>query len=316
MKGIGQQESRMELRHLKYFVAVAEHLHFGNAAKSLRIAQPVLSRHIQQLELETKVKLFERTRRSVTITHAGAIFLTSARQILSQTEVALDATRRAAAGKLGSLRISCGPVTTYSVLPGVLDVIKRRLPGVDLHVSHATTSEQIASLRSNDIDVAFVVPPMETSGLRTRIMLEESLVAVVPRGHRLSKMKKVGLLDLKDEQFVFPLRPKNKAGLYSVLENVCRRAGFTPRVAHEAYPIQTLLALVGSGFGISLVPESVQRFMKAQTVFIPIQDTVGIKFLMAWRSVETSPVVSAFVDSVAEALGKRRRHDRFKRQNA
>src|SRR4051812_48702685 len=135
----------MELRHLKYFVAVAEHLHYGNAAKSLRIAQPVLSRHIQQLEVQMKVKLFERTRRSVQLTHAGSTFLTSARQILSQTDLALEQTRRAAAGKLGSLRISCGPVTTYSILPAILKLIRQRLPGIDLHLSHATTFEQVAA---------------------------------------------------------------------------------------------------------------------------------------------------------------------------
>ena len=297
----------MELRHLKYFVAVAEHLHYGNAAKSLRIAQPVVSRHIQQLEVQMKVKLFERTRRSVHLTHAGSIFLTSARQILSQTYLALEQTRRAAAGKLGSLRISCGPVTTYCVLPAVLRLIRGRLPGIDLHLSHAPTFEQVASLLSNDIDVAFVVPPLDSAGLNTRVMLQEPLVAVLPQGHHLSKSKRIRLLDLKNETFIFPLRPKTKTGLYTSLENICHSAGFAPKIAHEAYPIQTILALVASGFGVSLVPEPVQRFMRADTVFVPLKDKVSIKFLMAWRTAEKSPVVSTFVDLVADKSVKKRR---------
>src|SRR3954469_16769912 len=142
----------MELRHFTYFVTLADHLHFGRAAKVLRIAQPVLSRQIKQMEAEIGVQLFERTRRSVRLTHAGLVLLASARQLLIQTDSALQATRHAAEGSLGSLRISCGPITTYGVLPIVLRLLKERLPQIDLHLTHASTAEQVKSLLSHETD--------------------------------------------------------------------------------------------------------------------------------------------------------------------
>src|SRR3954468_5130617 len=145
----------MDLRLLRDFITVADELHFGRAAKVQGIAQPVLSRHIQQIETDLGVELFQRTRRSVRLTHAGSIFLSSARQILLQSELALQAARHAAEGSLGSLRISCGPVTTYAILPTVLRLLKQRMPAIDVRVFHATTAEQLSSLLSNEVDVAF-----------------------------------------------------------------------------------------------------------------------------------------------------------------
>ncbi len=246
----------MELRHLRYFVTLAEELHFGRAAERLFIAQPPLSQQIQQLERELGVALFQRTSRRVQITPAGEAFLPEARLVLAGLETAAQAARRAARGDTGWLGIGFAASATYDLLPAVLHDFREAFPDVDLSLAELNAAEQLAALRERVIHVGLARPPVEDAEVVVNAVLREPFLVALPESHPRAGETELPLADLAKEAFVsFPERPTPSYA--ETVRRACEEAGFTPQVAQEVREMQTAISLVAAGLGIALLPASV-----------------------------------------------------------
>jgi DNA-binding transcriptional LysR family regulator len=292
----------MELRHLRYFVAVAEELHFSRAATRVHVAQPALSRQIRALEEEMGLRLFERDRRRVALTVGGAVFLEAARSILRDVEQAVDTARRAARGEHGTLRIGYVPAVVYTGLPEIVRAFRKRLPGVDVRFQEMSPALQLEALLGERVDVGFVRGPVHEPALAAKTVLEEPLVAVLPSGHRLGGHKRLGLAMLAGEPFVLQARSRGPESHDHILA-LCRNAGFSPRVVQEGSHID-VLSLVASGAGVAIVPTSLRVFRRAGVVFCPLRERPVTQLTMVWRKNAASPVLREFLAEV-QRLGDR-----------
>jgi DNA-binding transcriptional LysR family regulator len=286
----------MELRHLHYFIAVAEELHFSRAAERLCISQPPLSQQIRDLEDELGVKLFERTKRHVQLTEAGKVFLERSYLVLAQLEQAIEVTQRIGRGEVGRLAIGFVDSATYTLLPDILRVFREQFPAVELRLHELTTQEQIHALHQNQIDVGVVRSAIIEPGLSTECVLKESLVLALPQTHPLSAQVKVSVSTLADESFIlFPA--KLGPVFYEQIIQICQQAGFRPKVAQEAVQMQTIIGLVAAGLGIAFVPASLQNFHRSGVIYRPLQEqTSQTGLYLAWRQHDSSPVIRAFLN--------------------
>jgi len=295
----------MELRHLRYFVAVAEELHFSRAAARLHIAQPPLSQQIRHLERELGVALFSRTRRRVELTAAGRAFLEESRRVLGQAERAARIAQRVGGGEVGQLAIGFVPSADLDLLPRVLGAWHARFPDVELDLQTLLPAAQLEALLGGSIQVGMVRLPAAAPGLVVELIESEPLVAVLPARHRLARRAEVELAELAGDTIL--TFPRHVApGYYDVLISACRGAGFTPRVFHPG-SMQTNLALVSAGLGVSLLPASIQNLRRAGVVYRPLAAPVPVvELAVVWRRDERSPVVPAFLD-VVRAVARRGR---------
>jgi DNA-binding transcriptional LysR family regulator len=288
----------MEVRHLRYFVAVAEELHFSRAAERLHIAQPPLSQQIRDLETELGVLLFERTKRSVKLTSAGEVFLEEARRLLAGMERAIESARRAGRGERGRLAIGFNSSATYSVLPKLLRGFRQDFPSVEVIPRELTTSRQIESLHAGEIDAGLLYAPLKEEGLESTPVHEEPLVVALGSEHPLSVLPSLSLEDLAGEPFILPPH-RLGAGLYRQIERFFERENFRPRVASEAVQLQTIVALVAGGVGVAIVPSSPGDFRVEGIVYKPLSGCPPtIEIVAAWRAGDRSPVLKNFLDSV------------------
>jgi DNA-binding transcriptional LysR family regulator len=285
----------MELRHLHYFIAVAEELHFSRAAERLHISQPPLSQQIRDLEDELGVKLFERTKRQVQLTEAGKVFLERSYQVLAQLEQAIVATQQIGRGEVGRLAIGFVGSAIYTVLPEILRVFREQFPAVELQLRELTTAQQIQALYDKQVDVGIVRSVISEPGLSMECFLPESLVLALPETHPLSAQTQVSLSTLADELFIlFPA--KMGPVFYEQIINMCQQAGFRPKVAQEAVQMETIVGLVAAGLGIAIVPTSLQNFHRDGVVYRPLKEEISNTGLyLAWRQHDSSPVVRAFL---------------------
>ena len=261
----------MELRHLRYFVAVAEELHFGHAAKRLHMTQPPLSQQIQALEDELGVPLLARTKRKVELTPAGAMFLDEARLALQQAERARRIAIEAARGVRGRVRVGFVTSASFSILPSVVRRFRRENALIDLELFEMTPSQQLHALEHKEIDIGILRPPVDDTCLQMDTVLEEPLVLALPSDHRMADQKTVALKSLAEESFVlFPRQ--HGPGIYDVIMKACHDVGFTPQVSYSPDKMQTLLTYVASGLGISLVPQSLSGFHRDSIVYRPIRE--------------------------------------------
>ena len=285
----------IELRHLHYFIAVAEELHFSRAAERLHISQPPLSQQIRSLEDELGVKLFERTKRQVQLTEAGKVFLERSYLVLAQLEQAIEVTQRIGRGEVGRLAIGFVGSATYTVLPDILSVFREQFPAVELRLHELTTVQQIQAMHHKQIDIGIVRSAIIEPGLSTECVLQESLVLALPETHPLSAQTKVSLSALADESFIlFPA----KLGpiFHEQIIHTCQQAGFRPKVAQEAVQMQTIVGLVAAGMGIAFVPASMQNFHRSGVIYRPLQEqTPETGLYLAWRQHDSSPVIRAFL---------------------
>ena len=285
----------MELRHLRYFVTVAEELHFGRAAARLFIAQPPLSQQIQQLERELGVALFARTSRRVQLTPAGAAFLAEARQILAHLGTAADTAKRAARGETGWLGIGFAASATYDLLPAVLHDFRAAFPEVALSLQELNAAEQAAALREKIIHVGFVRPYAPEPEAVVHAVQREPFLAALPDRHPLTRFDSLPLSALADEPFIsFPEAP---APSYAeVVRLACEGAGFTPRVVQEVREMQTALSLVAAGFGVALLPSSVQHLHRDGVAYRPLLEPAPrTELAVVSRRDDPSPVLQNFL---------------------
>ena len=296
----------MEQRHLRYFVAVAEELHFGRAAKRLHLSQPPLSQQIRGLEREIGVELFRRTQRRVELTPAGAAFLPHARRVLAGAEEAAMAARRAARGESGCLTVGFIHAASYELLPGILRRFTRRAPGIEVRLQEMTGTEQIPALLDGRIDIAFLRPPVANAAIRTRVIVREPLVAALPRRHRLAGRLAIGLRELSGERFV--MYAPGRSPLHGQVLSACLTAGFTPDVVQQAMHIMTLIGLVRSGVGVALLPRSASAVRMEGIVYRPLRYRgPRAETALGWRQGDVTPVTQAFLAAVGEAVSGRGR---------
>lgn len=293
----------IELRHLHYFIAVAEELHFSRAAERLHISQPPLSQQIRALEEQLGVKLFERTKRQVQLTEAGEVFLERSYLLLEQLEQAIEVTQRIGRGEVGRLAIAFVDSATYTVLPDILSVFREQFPAVELRLHEMTTAQQIQALHLKQVDIGIVRSAIREPGLSVECLLQESLVLALPQTHPLCAHNKVSLSTLASESFIlFPA--KLGPVFYEQIIDMCQQAGFRPKVAQEAVQMQTIIGLVAAGLGIAFVPTSMQNFYRSGVVYRPLQEQTPSSGLhLAWRQHDSSPVIRAFLN-LAQKMGQ------------
>ncbi len=291
----------MELRHLRYFVAVAEELHFGRAAARLFIAQPPLSQQIRQLERELGVPLLERTSRRVRLTAAGESLLADARRVLAGVESAALSAQRAARGEVGTLSIGFVASATYEILPDVLRRFRERHPEVALLLSELNAAEQAQALREGAINVGFARPAIREAGWVVEPVAQEPFVAALPERHPLAGVGAVSLAGLAGEPFIlFPSDPKPSYA--DLVQALCAQAGFAPSVAQEVREMQTAISLVAAGMGVALVPASVQNLRRRGVVYRPLADaTATTELSVVYRAEDLSAVLPVFLRTVRES---------------
>ena len=285
----------MELRHYRYFIAVAEELHFRRAAERLHISQPPLSQQIKQLETELGVRLLERSSRRVELTDAGRTFLGEAHAVLAAVDRSVTRVRRTARGELGWLRLGFVASAVADLLPPLLERFRAATPDVEFELHGLNTEEQVRALDSDVIDLG-IARDLQRSERFERILLRtEPLVAVLPGAHPLAGRSAIGLADLADDDFI--ALPRSRVPrLHDRLLSLCRVAGFNPHLAQEAMQFPTILSLVAANIGVAIVPASVQGFRSAGVVYTPLRDEGAVSSLqLVHRPHEPSPVVARFI---------------------
>jgi DNA-binding transcriptional LysR family regulator len=289
---------------LRYFVAVAETLHFGRAAERLHIAQPPLSQQIRRLEDELGVRLFHRTNRRVELTEAGRLFLVEACRTLVQADRAARVAVRAHRGELGRLVIGYMASAELSVFPRVLPVFRERYPDVKLALQILAPGEQLQRLRSGRLHVGFVRLPLSDRTLAIVPVCREPLVTVLPERHVLARRPTVSLRELCDEPFVTFPRP-HAPGYYDWLMAILRRVNVPPRLVQESEKLQTIVSLVAMGRGVTLMPKSVAALARKGIVCKPLRPRVPDTELgLVYDPTNRSAVVDAFVRLTTEILRK------------
>jgi DNA-binding transcriptional LysR family regulator len=298
----------MELRHLRYFVAVAEEGHVTRAAERLGIQQPPLSQQIRALERELDAQLFHRKPRGVELTPAGHAFFGEAKAILERAAAAVVATRRAARGETG--RIGLGFTSSASFhpfVPRAIRAFRERHPAVALALEESGTTELVEALRAQTIDAAFLRSPVgESADLTIRPLLEEPMVAALPSGHRLSAADTaLPLAELAGETFVLYRRPVGP-GLHDAIIAACDRAGFSPQIGQQAPRMLSTLSLVAAGLGVTVVPASMSRLEAEGVVYRALDPAAQLAapLNLAYRRGETAAAVRRFIALVERSAAK------------
>ena len=295
----------MELRHLRYFVAVAEELHFTRAAERLGIKQPPLSLQIRQLEQEIGTPLFHRLTRGVELTEAGTLLLDDAHRILDQVERTKTSIQTRARGETGRIHVGFAGATYFQPLvPDIIRSYRETYPGVVLSPEQSNTPHLIAGLLSGAIDVAFVRPPLsDGEGLAVQPLVEEHMRIVLPAAHPRADSRSMPLSALAQETLIlFPRRIG--PGLHDSIIASCQRAGFSPALGQDAPQISSIVHLVAAGFGVSIVPQSIEQIHAEGVAYLRIDgDEPRAPIGLAYRKEEHSMAVRNFV-----ALARRSAH--------
>lgn len=287
----------MEIRQLRYFVAVAQTRHFGRAAERLHMAQSPLSQAIRQLEAEVGAALFVRTTRRVDLTPAGEALLHDALRILESVDAAQGRVRLIGEGRSGLLRVGATGLAAFRHLPRLARIAAREVPGLVLRfVPDLLTPAQERALHTDRIDLAVLRPPLRSEGLDSRLIARERLVLAVPATHHLPDGEPVALAELRDEDFVVYGTPDSVVA--AAVTRACFAAGFLPRRAHEVAETTIMLTLVAAGLGVALLPESVQSLRIDGVRYVPVADDVHIDLALAWRRDDPAPSLARLVEAL------------------
>jgi DNA-binding transcriptional LysR family regulator len=285
----------MELRHLRYFIAVAEHLHFGHAAEALVTAQPSLSRQILQLEDELGVKLFERSKRRVALTGAGEIFLDDARRVIQAVEASVRHVRESTDGTRGQLRIAFVSGAMMMRLPAVLREYRHRYPNVEVVPYAMPYPEHNAAIRDGKIDIAWSIA-IPDPDIASQLVRQDAFLVVLPDHHALAERDVIDLKDLRGESLVVIARTISPV-LYDDAMERCLASGFRPAQIHEAYEEESVLGLVAGGFGIALVPLAWSRIGVPGIAFRRTSDDHALAESLIWHRDRTTAMVRAFIET-------------------
>lgn len=285
----------MELRHLRYFVAVAEELHFRRAAERLHMSQPPLSQQIRALEADVGAQLLVRSRRRVELTEAGKVFLREARAVLEAADRASDLARRVSRGEVGRLAVGFVGSAMYSAVPEILRRFRGEHPDVELHLREVPTGLQLEALESGELDVGFIRPPVPGQDLRVETIQTEKVVVALPASHPLARRKRLRLEALGHEALVLLAR-REAPGLHETLAVAMAGVGGSTWVVQEVAEMQTAIGLVAAGLGISLVPASVASLDRDGVVYRPISGPAPtVELALAWRLGDQAPALERFL---------------------
>lgn len=285
----------IDIRHFRYFQAVAQELHFGRAAARLHIAQPALSRQIQQLEEEIGTPLLRRTQRRVELLPAGQLFLGRSNLVLEEVARAVLDARRTGAGELGRLSVGFIHSSTYGLLPSIIERFRHLYPDIELELHEMPISEQHVALTRGVIDVGLLRPQPAPAEVEVQPVLEDPFLVAVPHTHKLAARTSVRLEELQGEPMVmFPHR--GSPLFHSRIMAMCEGAGFTPRVVQEATQIHTVAGLVGAGIGLAIIPGTARNLQPRGVHFLEIADRPEpVHVALGWlRSKEDLPAVRSF----------------------
>lgn len=292
----GKTALTLEIRQLKYFIAVAEERHFGRAAKRLHMAQPPLSHQIRQLEEQLGVQLLDRTTRRVDLTAAGEELLSRARQMVNAVETLQADVYQFGQGAAGVLRVGFSGSSTYGVMPPLVRRVKQALPGISLALrGEMLTPAMEAGLQDGTLDAALLRPPVAAPEIDYRILGREPLVVALPSFSPLAAGRPVGMHELQDQDFIaYP----PESVLYRTTADMCRRAGFRPRIAQVIGETSTMLSFVATGSGIAVLPDSVRALQLEGVVYCAIEDAAEVELAVAWRRDDRSALLHNFLDVV------------------
>jgi DNA-binding transcriptional LysR family regulator len=305
----------MELRHLRYFLATAEEMHFTRAAARLNINQPPLSQQIRDLENEIGAELFRRVGRRIELTEAGQVFLADTRSILEMVERAKTETQRIARGERGSVRIGfTGSACCHPLVPTVINHYRGSHPDVELVLSEGPTSYLVERLREGHIDIGFLRPnPGDLEGLYARVLLHEEVVAAVPAGHALAAKPHIRLRELSGEALVLPPRTMEPLSHDTVLAG-CHTAGFKPSTLREVPQAASIINMVATGYGVALVPKSMCQLKPAGVAYVPIEGSAPkVTISVVWREGKTSAAADQFMATIGQVSHSFARKTRKKR---
>ena len=284
----------MELRHLRYFVAVAETLSFRGAAEKLQMAQPPLSAQIKALEADLRVRLFERTTRSVQLTDAGRALLEEARGVLAAAAHAEQRAREADRGLVGTLRIGMIAPMANAWFANHLRRFRQQFPGIQLSLFDLTSAEQLRRLRARELDAGLLRPPVGFPELDYRFVWESRQVLALPAGHRLAKKRPLEWRDFHNQPLVL-IHPTAQHGFYDPFLARCAKAGAKPRPAQYANDVQTKMWLVAAGFGIAPTTATLAEVKRPGLVFRPLPPGLPpVQAVLAWRRDDHSPLLAHF----------------------
>ncbi|MCG1008473.1 LysR family transcriptional regulator [Salinicoccus sp. ID82-1] len=296
----------MELRHIRYFQAVAKHLHFSKAAKELNISQPPLSKQIRLLEEELGVKLFKRNNRNVELTEAGIYFANSCKFILNLLDKEIETTREMHKGELGTITLGFSGSVVYNILPTVIKELKRRYPNLNLIVEQHTSSEQEKHILNGNINLGMLVPPTRSEKIETLLIKKEGFLVVLPKTHEIAQNQEpIDLSLLKEEKFIMTRETSGK-GYYDSIIALCKSAGFYPNIVQNAQEQQTIISLVASELGIAVVPESSASILNEEVVFKKINQSHKKSTALAWHKDSQSPAVKIFKELVEDLINSGR----------
>jgi DNA-binding transcriptional LysR family regulator len=299
----------VDVRRLRYFIAVAEEMHFGRAARRLNVAQPALSRQIAQLELALAAQLFDRARSQIRLTAAAEALLPHAKDILRRIDQAGAIARRAAEGGTGVLNVGFVGSATYSVLPDILKAYRAAYPSVELMLHAMNTSELRQALVERRIDAAFARPSIADAEVVNRTILVEPLIVALPDDDPLANEAAIPLEALRSRAFVlYPRHPR--PSFADRIIDICKASGFSPAVAQETMELQTALGLVAVGVGVSLVPASVERSHRHGVAYRPLQPPAATTDLsLSYRGDNNSPLLDNFRATVEAVVAQHRSKD-------
>ncbi|MEN9773683.1 MAG: hypothetical protein RL322_753 [Pseudomonadota bacterium] len=287
-------------RQLRYFIAVAEELHFGRAAQRLNVSQPPVSLQVQALEDELGVALLSREGRRTKLTPAGTVLLEHARQISTRTEEAVRAARAAARGLIGRLRIGFIHAATFDLLPPIVARYRRMAPEVELVFQEMPSGAQVEAIADRRLEVGLLRPPVTNAAVLTQRLSSEPLVLALPSSHPLAGQKVVPLRRVAAEPMV--IFTANRSPLHGQVLSACLGAGFQPRVVQEATHITTIVGLVRAGLGIALVPRSVSAMKMDGVRYRPLRYAgPRAETVLAWRADDESALLKGFREASASA---------------
>ncbi len=285
----------MELRHLHYFVAVAEELNFRRAAERLRLAQPALSAQIKSLEGELELRLLERSTRSVKLTHSGRVLLDEARAVLSAAAQAEQRVRKAEHGLVGTLRLGVIAPAANAWLAGVLRGFHQRFPGVQLSLFDLTSPEQLRRVHLGELDAGLLRPPVGFPELVHKVVEESWQVLAAPTGHRLALKRQLKWVDFDEEGLVM-LHPSLQHGYYDAFLAACSKAGAHPNTAQYANDIHTKLWLISAGFGVAPTTATFAQVKRPGVIFRRLPPGLPrVQTVLVWRRADDSPALANLV---------------------
>lgn len=286
--------NELELRHLRYFVAVAQNLHFGKAALHLHIAQPALSQQVKRLEQILGCALFIRTSRSVKLTSAGEVFLSRAQRLLRTVRDDVEEARSIAGGQLGSLKLGFIGSCMLTALPNVLERYRNEYPGVQLQLHESFTSLVIHGLLSGSLDAGFLRDGGSVEGLYSETIFAEPFIAVLPQSHPAARRRNFTLAVLRNDPFVF-YSPTAGRLAYDKPLSLCEEYGFRPKIVQEASHWVSILSLIGAGLGVSIAPACVEKIAPPDVICRKLRGVkVSSNIEFAYRSGEDRSVVHSF----------------------